>query len=156
MGLVGTKSIWRPASRKGGTGGSLGAWDHAVGREEAGGWTCPWALSSAPVIFPVDPGTQASRCVPSCLWRPLRVSWQLWLRGLPNYMYRLLLLWPSTLGKTSQRLAGGLQPHGEAVRVCMGGGVHARWRGRGGRSKPVLQVRLTFAWTVPLGFLLVS
>lgn len=131
VGLVGTKSIWRPASRKGGTGGSLGAWDHAVGREEAGGWTYSWALSSAPVIFPVDPGTQASRCVPSCLWRPLRVSWQLWLRGLPNYMYRLLLLWPSTLGKTSQRLAGGLQPHGEAVRVCMGGGVHMHGGGGG-------------------------
>lgn len=39
-----------------------------------------------PIIFPVDSGTQASRCVPSCLWRPLRVSWRLRLRGLPNYM----------------------------------------------------------------------
>lgn len=151
MGLVGTKSIWRPASRKGGTGGSLGAWDHAVGREEAGGWTHPWALSSAPVIFPVDPGTQASRCVPSCLWRPLRVSWQLWLRGLPNYMYRLLLLWPSTLGKTSQRLAGGLQPHGEAVRVCMGGGVHMHGGGEGRAFEACVAGKAEFCLDSPFG-----
>ena len=87
------------------------------------------------VMLPVD--SRGFPVRPPCLWSPWRVSSLLALcrlRGLPNYTWGLLFLWPSALGKTiPSESPGGCSPKRVScvcVRVCeytqgLGGPAHS-------------------------------